>query len=59
MLRSCLIKQKMKQQFAKQLDCAIQIEYTFGRRHKYQIIKSFTLTKLNDNISDPSSWQFT
>jgi DNA sulfur modification protein DndD len=41
------------------VDCAIQIEYTFGSRHKYQIIKSFTLTKLNDNISDPSSWQFT
>jgi DNA sulfur modification protein DndD len=41
------------------VDCAILIEYTFGNRHKYQIIKSFTLTKLNDNISDPSSWQFT
>ena len=41
------------------LDCAIKIEYTNGKRYKYQIIKSFTLTKLNDNISDPSSWQFT
>ena len=41
------------------IDCAIQIEYTFGKRHKYQIVKSFTLTKLNDNISDPTCWQFT
>jgi DNA sulfur modification protein DndD len=41
------------------VDCAIQIEYTFGKRHKYQIVKSFTLTKINGNISDPSSWQFT
>lgn len=41
------------------VDCAIQVEYTFGKRHKYQITKSFTLTKLNDDISDPNSWQFT
>lgn len=39
------------------VDCAIKVEYTFGSRHKYQIIKSFTLTKLNDNIMDPTSWQ--
>ena len=41
------------------VDCAIQIEYTHGKLHKYQIIKSFTLTKLNEDISDPNSWQFT
>ena len=41
------------------VDCAIQIEYTHGKLHKFQIIKSFTLTKLNENISDPNSWQFT
>lgn len=41
------------------IDCAIQIEYTHGSLHKYQIIKSFTLTKLNEDISDPNSWQFT
>lgn len=40
------------------VDCAIKVEYTFGSRYKYQIIKSFTLTKLNDNIMDPASWQF-
>mgnify|MGYP001208656939 CR=1 FL=1 len=40
------------------VDCAIKIEYTFGSRYKYQITKSFTLTKLNDIIMDPSSWQF-
>lgn len=40
------------------IDCAIQVEYTHGKLHKYQIIKSFTLTKLNDDISDPNSWQF-
>ena len=41
------------------VSCAIQIEYTHGKLHKYQIIKSFTLTKLNDDISDPRSWQYT
>jgi DNA sulfur modification protein DndD len=52
-------KAKNETKIREKVDCAIQIEYTFGNRHKYQIIKSFTLTKLNDNISDPSSWQFT
>jgi DNA sulfur modification protein DndD len=40
------------------VECGIQIEYTFGTRYKYQIRKSFLATKLNDNITDPNSWQF-
>ena len=35
------------------VDCAIQIEYTFGNRHKYQIIKSNqyqNLTNKNYNL---------
>ena len=50
-------KAKSETLVRQKVDCAIQIEYTFGDRFKYQIIKSFTLTKLNDNISDPQSWQ--
>ncbi|RKR05154.1 hypothetical protein C8C83_4486 [Flavobacterium sp. 90] len=50
-------KAKIETAVRQKIDCAIQIEYTFGDRVKYQIIKSFTLTKLNDNISDPQSWQ--
>ncbi|UPT70969.1 MAG: ATP-binding protein [Flavobacterium sp. JAD_PAG50586_2] len=50
-------KAKSETPVRQKVDCAIQIEYTFGERFKYQIIKSFTLTKLNDNISDPQSWQ--
>lgn len=51
-------KAKIETAVRQKIDCAIQIEYTFGQRYKYQIIKSFSLTKLNDNISDPQSWQF-
>ena len=40
------------------VECGIQIEYTFGTRYKYQITKSFLATKLNENITDPNSWQF-
>ena len=50
-------KAKFETQIRDTVDCAIQIEYTFGSRHKYQIIKSFTLTKLHKDISDPKSWQ--
>lgn len=51
-------KAKSETPIRQKVDCAVQIEYTFGDRVKYQIIKSFTLTKLNENISDPQSWQF-
>ena len=45
-----IVSDKAKNEIAirETLECAIQIEYTFGKRHKYQIVKSFTLTKLND-----------
>lgn len=41
-----------------QIECGIQIEYTHGSRYKYQIIKSFTATKLDKSISDDTSWMF-
>lgn len=41
------------------VDCGIRIEYTFGTRYKYQITKSFSATKLNnDSITNSNSWQF-
>lgn len=52
-------KAKNETQIRDKVDCAIQVEYTYGKLHKFQIIKSFTLTKLNNDISDPNSWQFT
>jgi DNA sulfur modification protein DndD len=52
-------KAKNETQIRDTVDCAIQVEYTHGKLHKFQIIKSFTLTKLNNDISDPNSWQFT
>ncbi|PKG52927.1 ATP-binding protein [Olleya sp. 1-3] len=52
-------KAKNETQIRDTVDCAIQVEYTYGKLHKFQIIKSFTLTKLNNDISDPNSWQFT
>ena len=38
--------------------CGIQIEFTFGSRYKYQIIKSFTGTRLGEAITDANSWSF-
>ena len=52
-------KAKNETQIRDTVDCAIQVEYTHGKLYKFQIIKSFTLTKLNNDISDPNSWQFT
>lgn len=40
------------------LTCGVCVEYTSGSRYKYQIIKSFTATRLDENITDESSWQF-
>lgn len=40
------------------VECGIQIEYTSGTRYKYQIIKSFSATRISESISDESSWQF-
>lgn len=51
-------KAKNEASLQERIDCGIQIEYTFGTRYKYQIIKSFTATKLNEEINDVNSWQF-
>ena len=41
------------------VECGIKIEYTFGLRYKYQIIKSFIATRISEDITDPQSWQYT
>jgi len=38
--------------------CGVQIEYTQGDRLMYQITKSFTAIKLNEDFTNPNSWQF-
>jgi DNA sulfur modification protein DndD len=38
--------------------CGVMIEYTSGTRYKYQIIKSFTATRIGEKITDKNSWQF-
>lgn len=40
------------------VECGIEVEYTSGTRYKYQIIKSFSATRISESISDESSWQF-
>jgi len=40
------------------VECGIRIEYTHGTRFKYQITKSFTATRISENITDKNSWQF-
>lgn len=40
------------------ITCGVCVEYTSGTRYKYKIIKSFTATRLDENITDESSWQF-
>lgn len=51
-------KAKNEASIQENIECGIQIEYTFGTRYRYQITKSFLATKLNDNITDNNSWQF-
>lgn len=41
------------------IECGVLIEYTLGTRVKYQIKKAFTGTKLNEDFTNPNSWQFT
>ncbi|MET0574028.1 MAG: hypothetical protein ABWZ79_21595, partial [Pedobacter agri] len=38
--------------------CGVQIEYTQANRLKYQITKSFTAIKLNEDFTNPNSWQY-
>jgi DNA sulfur modification protein DndD len=40
------------------LDCGIQVEYSTGR-YKYKIRKSFTATRISENITSFESWQIT
>jgi DNA sulfur modification protein DndD len=40
------------------VECGVTIEYTSGTRYKYQIIKSFTATRLGEQITEENSWQF-
>lgn len=40
------------------ITCGIQIEYTQADRLKFQITKSFAAIKLNDDFTNPNSWQF-
>ncbi|SKB40719.1 hypothetical protein SAMN05660841_00346 [Sphingobacterium nematocida] len=41
------------------LTCGVQVEYTQADRLKFQITKSFTAVKLNENFTNINSWQFT
>ncbi|WP_282636533.1 hypothetical protein [Sphingobacterium thalpophilum] len=38
--------------------CGVQIEYTQANRLKFQITKSFTAIKLNEDFTNINSWQF-
>lgn len=38
--------------------CGVQIEYTQNNRLKFQITKSFTAVKLNEDFTNQNSWQF-
>jgi DNA sulfur modification protein DndD len=38
--------------------CGVTLEYTSGTRYKYQVIKSFTATRLDEKVTDKNSWQF-
>lgn len=55
-----IISDKAKAEISKNdtVHCGVEVEYTSGTRYKYQIIKSFTLTKVGDSISDKNDWQF-
>lgn len=55
-----IISDKAKQEtsIGEQVDTGIKIEYSTGR-YKYQIIKSFTATRISEKITDFDSWQVT
>lgn len=40
------------------VECGVMLEYTSGTRFKYQIIKSFSATRIDEQITDEKSWQF-
>ena len=49
-------KAKNETSIGDSVETGIKIEYSTGR-YKYQIVKSFTATKLNKNITSFDSWQ--
>lgn len=51
-------KAKAETAIRDKVECGIKIEYTFGTRYKYQIIKSFLATRISENITSEHSWQF-
>lgn len=51
-------KAKNETSIGDRVECGVEVEYTSGTRHKYQIIKSFSATRISDAISDENSWQF-
>jgi len=52
-------KAKAETSIRGKVECGISIEYTYGTRHKFKIIKSFIATRISENITDYNSWQFT
>lgn len=52
-------KAKNETPIREKVECGIRIEYTHGSRYRYQITKSFTATRISENITDKNSWQFT
>lgn len=40
------------------INCGVQIEYTQANRIMFQITKSFTAIKLNEDFTNQNSWQF-
>jgi len=51
-------KAKNETPIGDKVECGVEVEYTSGTRYKYQIIKSFTATRISEAISDENSWQF-
>lgn len=55
-----ILSDKAKNETSKNnyVECGVMVEYTSGTRYKYQIIKSFTATRIDEQITDENSWQF-
>lgn len=51
-------KAKNETPIGSSVDCGIQVEYS-RVRHKYKIRKSFTATRISENITSFDSWQIT
>lgn len=51
-------KAKFETSVQGKIHCGIQVEYVQADRLMYQITKSFTATKLNDDFTNPNSWSF-